>query len=113
RRAPPLVGFLDRLDRSDEPRDEPRESLMAAPGPSGALTGVGAWRRSAPQYDHAASPGGMLRRRSTQGVHVRCGAAHIDREVVGRGARARRRRGSLPPRSGVATAEFGGPYRRA
>src|SRR5699024_1773859 len=31
RRAPPVVGFCARRERSDEPRDERRESLMAAP----------------------------------------------------------------------------------
>src|SRR5699024_2485360 len=38
RRAPPVVGFCARRERSDEPRDERRESLMAAPGPSGTRT---------------------------------------------------------------------------
>src|SRR5699024_4137626 len=41
RRAPPVVGFCARRERSDEPRDERRESLMAAPGPSGTRTGPG------------------------------------------------------------------------
>ena len=63
RRAPPFVDEVDREDRSDEPRDERRESLMAAPGPSGARTGPGAMRRgaagrSATQYEHARPPDG-------------------------------------------------------
>src|SRR5699024_7322536 len=42
RRAPPFVGCCPRRERSDEPRDERRESLMAAPGPSGTRTSLGA-----------------------------------------------------------------------
>src|SRR5690606_8067244 len=69
RRAPEPVDFFD------GPRDERRDSLMTSPGP--ARDGrARAQRCPAPQYDHVPLHGGMPRRRSTQGVHELCGAAH-------------------------------------